>query len=506
MTKRGILPLLTNIFLVSVFIFPATTALADPVVRGSVVMNPIEEFIDTELPASGVPGVAFAIVEKGEISSAGARGVQRIGEDVEVTPDTQFLIGSISKSFTALAVMQLVESGLVDVDSPISQYLTAFSDQPSGAITIRQLLSHTSGFSTLQGNSSHLASNRDNSTQTSGSLERGVDQLAEISPAYAPGQKWEYSNANYEILGRLIEVVSGQDFATYLEANILEPIGMDNSFVSDGEIHESIATGHTSWFTTKRPLPRTATNIETAPQGGVVSTANDLALYMQTVMNGADDILSAEGKAQMMQPASAISPYYGLGWYLDPRDGSVGHTGASPGIEALLTMIPATQSGAVVLTNAGSGMGFGDTAPLRTGIVCRALDLQCEDEGYGLSQKIIFISLSVLPLIYLISMAWAWHKRAALRVKARSGAFGLFSLWFPLMTTIAAAWVLLGLAPSLSGSSIAVLDLFVPDFALVLKASAAGGVIWAAFRLSVAYFGRGKTLRPIPTQASVTST
>ena len=125
------------------------------------------------------------------------------------------MIGSISKSFTALAVMQLVEAGKIDLDNEVSHYLDGFSDRPAGVITIRQLLSHTSGFSTLQGNAS-----RPDATGQKDELARAVDQLAEVTPAYEPGQEWDYSNANYYILGRLIEVVSGQEYQAYVATNI----------------------------------------------------------------------------------------------------------------------------------------------------------------------------------------------------------------------------------------------------------------------------------------------
>ena len=223
--------------------------------QGSARAESIEDFIDSEMPASGVPGLAYAVVADGEITSVGARGVVKIGGDREVTPDTAFLAGSISKSFTALAVMQLVEAGEVDLDTGVSQYLDGFSGQPAGAITIRQLLSHTSGFSTLQGNASHtdITSGKDE-------LARWVDRLAEVSPAYEPNERWEYSNINYQILGRLIEVVSGQEYQAYIAANILEPVGMEHSFVADGEIHQSMATGHRPWFGAKRPLPENTTS------------------------------------------------------------------------------------------------------------------------------------------------------------------------------------------------------------------------------------------------------
>lgn len=99
-----------------------------------------------------------------------------------------------------------------------------------------------------------------------------------MPPAYAPGERWEYSNTNHQILGRLIEVVSGQDYQTYVTARILQPVGMDHGFIADGEIHDEMATGHRPWFGTKRPLPERRTDRATAPQGGLVASANDLVL------------------------------------------------------------------------------------------------------------------------------------------------------------------------------------------------------------------------------------
>jgi CubicO group peptidase (beta-lactamase class C family) len=104
----------------------------------------IDDVIDRELAASGVPGLAYAVVTDGEITAVGARGVVRQGEDTKVTPDTPFLTGSVTKSFTALAVMQLVEAGEIDLDGALERYLEHFSGGPAGGITIRQLLSHTS--------------------------------------------------------------------------------------------------------------------------------------------------------------------------------------------------------------------------------------------------------------------------------------------------------------------------------------------------------------------------
>lgn len=454
-----------------------------PTLPAGAPVGSVERFIDAEMPASGVPGLAYAVVEDGEVTSVGARGVVETGGGTKVTPQTPFLTGSVSKSFTALSVMQLVEAGRVDLDAGVADYLDGFSGRPAGAITIRQLLSHTSGFSTLQGNDS-----RADDARGTDELERRVDGIAAQIPAHRPGERWEYSNTNYEVLGRVVEVRSGQDYQTYVADHVLAPIGMEHSFVADGEVHEDMATGHRPWFGTKRPLPAKRPSRATAPQGGVVASARDLALYLGTMMNGRGDVLSSAGKARMMRAAGPASPFYGFGWFVDPDDGSVWHSGSSPGYESLAMMLPGQRKGVVVLVNGGSGVGFGETAELRNGLAARALDLEYDGEGPRLAQKGLFVALLLLPVLYLLSMVWAWRHRGAIR--AKSGAFGLFSLWFPLLTTLLAAWVVLRLAPNLLGSPLRTIALFQPDLAVALVATAATGVIWAVFRLGVAYTGR----------------
>ncbi len=446
----------------------------------------LDDVIDAEMQASGVPGLAYAVVTDGELSSIGERGVVRSGGTEKITADTTFLIGSISKSFTALAVMQLVEAERVDLDAEISNYLDSFSGRPAGVVTIRQLLSHTSGYSTYQGNTSH--------TDVDGGADElagRVDELARQTPANVPGARWEYSNANYLVLGRVIEVVSGQDYQDYVTANILTPIGMTHSLVADGQVPASMATGHTPWFGTKRPIADNATSRGMAPAGGVIATASDLALYLQVMMNGTDDVLSAEGKALMMRPAGDTSPFYGFGWSTDPATGRVWHSGSTPGFESLATMFPARNQAVVVLVNGGSGVGFGDTEQLRNAVTDAALGLDYSGEDSRWAQKLLFIALALLPIGYLASIAWAWRQRRALR--AKSGAFGLFSLWFPLLTTLVAAWVLLSLVPTLIGAPLGTLALFQPDLGVLLVASAVTGVLWAVFRLIVAYSGRSSS-------------
>jgi len=448
----------------------------------------IDDFIDIEMPNSGAPGLAYAVIQDDEIQSK-ARGEIVVDSGRKVTSNTPFVIGSISKSFTAIAVMQLVEIEKVALDSPISQYLKAFSDQSSGIVTIRQLLSHTSGYSTLQGNTA-----RSDMTSNEDILSQQVTQVAQWPLANKPGSSWEYSNANYQILGALIEEISGQDYASYIKTNILQPIGMDDSFVADGQSHDGMARGHQPWFGSKRAMGLGRTDRASAPQGGVIASANDVAKYLTVMMNGEDDIITAKSKASMLRPASDASPFYGFGWFLDVEKGTAFHSGSSPGVETLATMIPAERKAAVVLVNAGSGIGFGETIALRNGISAKTLGLDYNGEGSRLQQKILSITLALLPLTFLLSMIWALFHRAGLR--AKTGPFGLFSLWFPLLTTLGMAWSFFYLIPQLFGVSIGTLRLFQPDLILTMIATAATGVIWALLRLGIAYSGKSNAALP----------
>lgn len=140
----------------------------------------IDEFVAAEMPITGAPGLAYAVVEDGKIVS-GARGEVVAGSGRPVTADTPFLIGSLSKSFTALAVVKLAEAGRVDLDGPVSRHLDVFENRPSGAITIRQLLSHTSGFSTRQGNDARIERPR-----SADALRRQVERIALWTPPMPP--------------------------------------------------------------------------------------------------------------------------------------------------------------------------------------------------------------------------------------------------------------------------------------------------------------------------------
>ncbi|MFU7528206.1 serine hydrolase domain-containing protein [Qipengyuania sp. ASV99] len=443
-------------------------------------MAAIHAFAAEAWEESGAPGAAYAVID-GNATQSAALGITQSGGDIPVSPKTPFRIGSITKSFTAIAIMQLVEAGKVDLDAPASLYLEIKSETSAQPITLRQLLSHTSGFSTVQGNALHDASGTQPAT-----LAALAARLFAQGPAYPPGTRWEYSNANYQLLGAVIEAVSGTAYETYIKDRIFTPLGLPSGQFAYEAAQLGAAIGHRPWFGGHRPFDDHGDSRLNAPAGGILLSATDLATYLAVMMNGEDDIVSAATKTRMLAPASDIASFYGLGWFLDAEAGTVFHGGLVPGSEALATMMPDAQKAVVVLVNTNGGIGFGESTALRNGTTAMALDLPYAGEGTRWVQKLTYLSVMLLPLFYLGAMVFAWIKRRALRAK-RTSLAGMFSVWFPLLMMTILAFVLLWLVPQMFGGSIGTILLYQPDFGAAMTIGAILGLGWACFRIFLAY-------------------
>ena len=283
----------------------------------------------------------------------------------------------------------------------------------------------------------------------------------------------------------------------YVEANIMAPLGMTNSWISRPAREADIAIGHRPWFGGHRPIEARqesasevtdASSASGAAAGGIVASANDIAAFLGMMLNGQDDIITQDSTAQMIEPANEAWPFYGLGWFLDVEAGSANHSGLVPGTETLATLMPSEGKGVVVLVNANGGIGFGENAQLRNGITALALGRDYAGEGSRLWQKVAYLSVVLMPLIFVICAIWAWFHREAIR--AKTDIAGRFSLWFPMAAMLAVGWVLLGLVPQMFGGSIDTMFLSQPDFAWAMVAAPIMGVLWAGFRLLLAYSGK----------------
>lgn len=439
----------------------------------------IEATIDHALRDGDLPGYSVAVVKSGTIATVQTGGKVRNDADQPIENDTPFQIGSVSKSFTALSIMKLHEAGKVDLDAPIATYLEEFAGNQAGQITLRQALSHTSGYSTLQGNYTQTDLAMDGKA-----LERRVRGVAHLKPALAPEKEYEYSNANYQIAGRIIEVISGQSYAAYVRENILQPLGMDNSHVIDGQPVPGNAAGHRPWFGTHLALDRSLTGVGSAPQGGIVTTAEDLAKYAIEMMSGEDGIITASGKKAMMSPGNDTVEFYGLGWTFHDELGLVWHNGANPGFQAQILMRPKTKDAFIYLTNGGSGFGFGLTSNIGFNLAVDVLELDTSKAGSHFWLKVVFVVLALLPFALLAGMVWSWRRRQSFRQQSAKRRWT--SAGFGAVVATVIAWVLLQYLPARFDVPIDALALFFPDWGLLLRAVAYTALTWAALRLFLA--------------------
>ena len=281
----------------------------------------LDAFLQAQMKTYKIPGLAVAIVRDGEVEYTNGYGTANAQGD-PVTPGTPFLLASLSKSFTALGVMQLVEAGKIDLQDPVRDHLPWFTTagQGSEAITVADLLYQTSGLSELGGQKMNL---RPGGTE---GLEAGVRALAHEKLNFRPGDGWEYSNSNYSVLGLLIQEVSGQSYESYVQENILDPLGMGSSYTSLSDARAgNAASGYYPFF----GIPLVYDDYmnytsASVPGAGLWSSAADMSRYLIAHLDEGRDgdagLLSAAGMTKLHQPGAQIAPgySYAMGWFHAP--------------------------------------------------------------------------------------------------------------------------------------------------------------------------------------------
>lgn len=313
----------------------------------------IETYIAQQMQRNRIPGMAVAIVSNGSVVYT--RGFGTDGFGAPVTERTGFVLGSMSKSFTALAVMQRVERNQIQLDAPAQKYLPWFrvlDAAASAQITVRQLLHHTSGIPT----------NAARATGASPTLTDQVRALTDVKLHHTPGTVHEYSSPNYLVLGAIVESVTQQSFGSYVQESIFTPLGMQDSYVDQNSALElknpgRLSSGHvyTFGFPLARTLPSEGSRLPTA---ALISSAADMGRFLVAQLRtDSSSLLSAAGLAQMHTggaPSAGFS--YAFGW----RDGTIAgeravhHGGIVANFRGKMVMFPNQKLGVVVLTNVSS--------------------------------------------------------------------------------------------------------------------------------------------------------
>jgi CubicO group peptidase (beta-lactamase class C family) len=313
----------------------------------------IDRFVAQQMAAQRLPGLALAITHGDRVLYV--KGYGTAGDGQPMTPQTQFMIASLSKSFTALAVMQLIEQGKIDLDAPVRAYLPEFTlaDPDAAArITVRQLLNHTSGLS-------DRGFPPMRQPQPTSPAER-VASMRRAHPVAGPGAEFHYFDVNYQVLARVVERVSNQPFSDYMEAHVFAPLQMAQTFAANTAPEAQqragrLAQGHFVVFGI--PIPASELPYYFGGSGGVISTAQDMAHELIMQNNGGRfqgaRLLSPEGVALMHTPPPNIASSYAMGWSATTEDGArvIEHNGVLSTFCAQAALLPDSGYGIALLAN-----------------------------------------------------------------------------------------------------------------------------------------------------------
>jgi CubicO group peptidase (beta-lactamase class C family) len=312
-----------------------------------------------------VPGVSVAVLVDGREVVEHAAGVVNLRTGVAVTPDSLFMIQSITKVWTATLVMQLVDDGLVELDAPVRAYLPGFrtaDERASREITLRHLLTHTGGF---EGDIWAAT------TAGEDALQRFVDDHVSGAAQYTrPGEMYSYCSAGYGVLGRLLEELRQMPYAGVLRRYLAGPLGIGElAFSADEALAFRTAIGHArpTPDAAQQPLRVWAVMPPSNPAAGnqlAMSARGLIAFARMHLADGLapDDtrVLSQQSARAMRErqvdhPAATGAPSgRGLGWMLPNRPGVVEHGGDTIGVAALLRMVPQAGVAVAMLTNGGT--------------------------------------------------------------------------------------------------------------------------------------------------------
>jgi CubicO group peptidase (beta-lactamase class C family) len=447
----------------------------------------IEGFVAGEMAAQRIPGLALAIVEGDRVAYMRGFG-NADGSGRAVTPQTPFIIGSLSKSFTALAVMQLVEAGKLELDAPVQRYLPWFSvadATASAQITVRHLLNQTSGLSTKTGRT--FQGSGDTSATA---LEDTVRRLSTAELAEPVGAKHQYSTVNYSVLGLIVQEVAGESYEQYVQTKILDPLRMRTSYTSDAAAESNgLATGHNYWFGRPREadLPY---NRGLLPAGYLISSAEDMTHYLIAQLNGGrfegSSALSAAGVRELHRPAVATpeaGTSYGMGWFVGPLNGipAVHHQGETFNFHANLVLLPESRKGVVVLMNAENSLDLfltGRMGTIADGVT--SLLEQREPPSPPSTVPIFLVYAALFAVLALQGRAMIRAIAALRRGRIRRGRIGpRVRLGLSLVLSLAWALFVLVLVPKQMGLSLGIIATGFPDVVYLLVASALIAVGWA---------------------------
>ncbi len=313
---------------------------------GCAFADQVDDLIKDELQKHQIAGLALLVTRNGHPIKTNGYGVANLEWNVPVTEDTVFEIGSITKQFTAACILLLAEDGKLSLDDKISRHLKNTPAAWSN-ITVRHLLTHTSGitnYTTVDG-----FELRQHLTQ-----EQFIQKIGAFPLGFPPGDAWKYCNTGYNLLGYIVENVSGKNYWEFLRERIFQPLQMTNT---TSRIPGIVVPHRASGYEMDRRVPVNLdydlTDLFSA--GAIISTVVDMGKW-DAALNG-DKLLKESSKELWWTPYKLNNGKiqgYGFGWFLDPFNGhkNIGHGGATSGFSATIQRFPDDQLSIIILCNA----------------------------------------------------------------------------------------------------------------------------------------------------------
>lgn len=318
----------------------------------------LDKLVPSLLQETQVPGLSIAVIRKGQIVLAKAYGWANKADKKPATSNTKFQVGSVSKTLTAFAVLQLAEEGKINLDSSIEKYLKSWhlpkDKYENQLVTIRMVLSHTAGLSVRGYHGVYKPGDQLPNLQESLNGYTGSDGALKV--IHDPGTKFQYSSGGYTLLQLLIQDITGVSFAEYMHNKIFSPLKMNNTVYDwSGELEKTVAIPYDE---NGNPCPHY--QFTESASGGVYTTASDLAKFLTLLCsNNIKNSLVKPGTIlQMITPAPGTEGKYGLGCKIFPVNEKVTmimHDGANEGWRAAYYLHPSTGDGIILLANSDRG-------------------------------------------------------------------------------------------------------------------------------------------------------
>lgn len=319
----------------------------------------VEAAISSFMSRQNIPAISVAIVQDNQIRFVGGYGISDLENFVPTKPATVYRIASVSKPITAVAAMQLVEKGRLDLDAPVQKYVPSFPVKQF-PITTRQLLAHLSGVR-------YYKPGEGERTVRYNTLTDALTIFKDDPLEFEPGTKYLYTTYGYTLLGTVIEGASGMSYPDYMRENVFKPAGMSRTRSDDlfaiipnrARGYRPIVFGQLDGNYRNQSLMDSSYKI---PGGGFVSTAEDMARFAIGVLNGT--LIKPETFAEMLKnqkTRDGKETGYGYGWYVGAAGGfagdpdAVSHGGVQAGFTSDLVLLPKKKFAVVVLTNLEAG-------------------------------------------------------------------------------------------------------------------------------------------------------